>query len=278
MHKIVNLLYHLGHKVNEVFPFAMQEPLLESRLLPILSNVKLFSPRGHQSLYTNMSRYPEATLKKIVQWGLLDTFMVSFYGGSKKVHDRMQPGTPYARTKRYIKQFVKLRDSLGWVRPRISLAYLITPESLPNLKKVLKEWMPLLPVMIFRWDSWCGEFPYDEEFQNGFWGEPGERGPCGQLWKGIYINSDGDLLPCCMDYNAKMKVGNVFDDWDLWWNSEKLNRMRRLHLEGRWDEVPMCKACTKYRYNEHIGKWVEGWKQKMADANFPHAYGLYTKA
>jgi len=203
-------------------------------------------------------------LTKMMNWGLADTVMISFYGGSKKVHDRLQPGTPYARTKRYIKQFVKLRDSLGWVRPRILLAYLITPETLPNLQKVLKEWSPILPVAVFRWDSWCGNFPYDTEFEESFWGAPEKRGPCRQLWTGIYINSLGDLLPCCMDCDAEMKVGNVFrDGYDLWWNSKKLNHMRKLHMEGRWDELPLCRACTKWRWHEKIGRWVKPWSRML---------------
>ena len=262
LHQIVDLLYHLAHRVTEVFPFGMQEPLLEPRLLSILSNVKLFNPRGTTTLYTNMSRYPPATLKKIIKGGLVDTVMVSFYGGNKQVHDKMQPGTPYARTKRHIKQFVKLRDRLRWVRPKIYLAYLITPESLPQLRKVIKEWSPILPVAVFRWDSWCGYFHYDQEWEEDFWGEPGERKACSQLWEGLYVNSQGDLLPCCMDVDAEMKVGNVFEDWNAWWNSKALNELRLAHMRGEWDQYAMCKACSKWRRNEEIGRWVEKWQEK----------------
>ena len=263
LHQIIDILYHLGHKVNEVFPFYMQEPFLEPRLLPILSNVKLYNPRGQCTLYSNMSRFPEATIKKIIQWGLVDMVVASVYGGNKQVHDQMQPGVPYAKAKSNIKKFVKLRDSLGWIRPKIMLAYLVTKDTLPNLKKAIKEWSSILPVAVFRWDSWCGHFPYDAEWEEQFWGPPETRQPCRQLWTGIYINSDGDLLPCCMDCDAEMVVGNVFDDWDVWWNSEKLNEMRMLHLEGRWDEIPMCSKCTKWRWHEEIGKWVQGWTKKI---------------
>lgn len=263
LYKIIDLLYHLGHRVDEVFPFSMQEPLLEPRLLQILSNVKLYNPRGLCSLYTNMSKYPEQTFKKIIQWGLLDTVTVSFYGGNKEVHNLMQPGSPYNQTKRYIKQFIKLRNKLGWVRPDIRMAYLITPESLPNLNKVLKEWTPLLKVGVFRFDSWNSRLPYNKEFENKFWGPHGKHEPCNQLWSGMYINCDGDMVPCCLDCDAEMKVGNVFDNYNLWWDSPRLNEIRTLHLEGRWDELPLCKSCTKWRYRENIIESVKAWHEKQ---------------
>lgn len=262
LHKIIDLTYHLAHKAKTISPFFMQEPLLEPRLLKILSNVKTFNPRAKVCIYTNMSVYPEKTLTKIMQWGLVDDWFISFYGATKKTHDKLQPTLDYYRTRQNIKKLVKLRNKLRWATPHIYLSFLVTPETLPQIEKTQKQWTHIVDhIALFPYDSWCGRKPYDVEFEESVWGSPKQRVPCQQLWNAMHIHCNGNLVPCCMDYDGEHVIGNVFDDWNLWWNSPKLHDLRMLHQEGKWDEVSMCRDCTKWRYR-HKQSWVNKWMDK----------------
>jgi len=71
----------------------------------------------------------------------------------------------------------------------------------------------------------------------------GEKTPCDPLFHQMYIQWNGDVVPCCMDYNGKMVIGNantqsIKEIWD------KNEWMREKHKAGKWDEIPLCRTCN----------------------------------
>ena len=258
---IIDLCYNLAHTAKTVCPFGMQEPLLDNRLDKICSNVKLFNPKANVALYTTFPVYPKKQLENIVKWGLVDKFIVSFYGGTPKVHSQLQPGTDYKQVTNNIKRFMKLKRRLNYYVPEVVLGYLVTKESYPHIKRFEKMWRDKVDkISYFRYYSWCGTKPYDTEWEEKLWGPPAERVPCVALYTEQTVHSDGTVVSCCLDHEAVNNCGNVFGDWQAWWNSETLKHLRALHEAGRWDKNRLCKNCTKWRYN-HTPEWVEFWKK-----------------
>ena len=72
------------------------------------------------------------------------------------------------------------------------------------------------------------------------------RHPCHYLWRGpVYVKQNGDLYPCCQSYMLDGKpLGNLEDEPLMAiWNSDEMQRMRRLHTAGRGGEVDICSRC-----------------------------------
>jgi len=258
--QIIDLLYNLAHHAQTICPFGWQEPLLDTRIDKICSNVKLFNPRAKVEIFTSFPTYPKKQLENIVRWGLVDKLIVSFYGGTKAHHANMQPGIDYNQAANNIKRFMKLKQRLNHYIPKVALGYLITKETYPHIKRFHKQWLDKVDeIDYFRYDSICGTQPYDTEWEEQVWGPPAERVPCAELYRGPNIHSNGDVVSCCLDYNGENTVGNIFTDWNTWWTSSKMNDLRRLHEEHRWNENPLCRDCTKWRYN-HTKEWIEYWR------------------
>src|SRR3974377_1155421 len=60
--------------------------------------------------------------------------------------------------------------------------------------------------------------------------------PCHYLWRGpMYVKQSGDVYPCCQSYMLDgQPVGSLErEPLAAIWNSEEMQRMRRLHLAGR---------------------------------------------
>ena len=259
--QIIDLCYNLAHTAKTVCPFGIQEPFLDSRIDKICSNVKLFNPRGKVTIYTTFPTYPKRQLENIVRWGLVDTLIVSYYGGTKEVHDCMQPGIDYKQAANNIKRFMRLKQRLNYHIPEVKLAYLVTKETYPNIKRFERQWRHKVDsISYFRYYSWHDSQPYDEKWEEQLWGKPAERVPCKDLYSGPFIHSNGNVVSCCLDYDEVNVVGNIFTDWRTWWNSQKMKDLRQLHEEGRWDENPLCAKCTKWRYN-HTEEWINYWKK-----------------
>ena len=76
---------------------------------------------------------------------------------------------------------------------------------------------------------------------------PGDwKHPCHYLWRGPpYVKQNGDVYPCCQSYImdgapvGNMATGTLGEIW----NSEEMQRMRRLHASGRAGEIGICARC-----------------------------------
>jgi len=70
--------------------------------------------------------------------------------------------------------------------------------------------------------------------------------PCHYLWRGpMYVKHNGDVYPCCQSYMLDGKpVGHIgAQPLNAIWNSEEMQRMRRLHLARRAGEIDICSRC-----------------------------------
>ena len=69
--------------------------------------------------------------------------------------------------------------------------------------------------------------------------------PFGKDYGKLVILWDGKVIPCCVDYNAELALGNVRDEKirNLW-ESDKMQRLREQHLAGEFpDTCANCNEC-----------------------------------
>ncbi|WP_109117499.1 radical SAM protein [Azospirillum sp. TSO22-1] len=80
----------------------------------------------------------------------------------------------------------------------------------------------------------------------------GPRQPCHALYSTMAIHVDGNVSLCCLDGFGDTNVGNVFKDGVRGvWHGPKLTEVRRLHEQGRYDEVPFCTNCDRWASNAY---------------------------
>ena len=55
---------------------------------------------------------------------------------------------------------------------------------------------------------------------------------------------DGTVIPCCVDYNAELALGNAWQDrvTDLW-RGRAIEQLREQHLSGEFPDT--CKNCNE---------------------------------
>jgi len=68
--------------------------------------------------------------------------------------------------------------------------------------------------------------------------------PFGKDYGKLVVLWDGRVIPCCVDYNASLTLGNVQNDTiPNLWTSEKINRLREQHLRGEFPDT--CSDCNE---------------------------------
>lgn len=68
--------------------------------------------------------------------------------------------------------------------------------------------------------------------------------PFGKDYGKLVVLWDGTVIPCCVDYNATLRLGDARRDrvMDLW-NSQAIERLRRQHMEKNFP--PACAHCNE---------------------------------
>jgi len=81
------------------------------------------------------------------------------------------------------------------------------------------------------------------------YGEKKEHKVCVQIFKGMQVQANGEVVPCCVDWNRKNIIGdiNIISLKDIWRGS-KLRDLQIAHLAGRKPEIEPCKNCAMNDY------------------------------
>ena len=223
--KTLDLLYNLAPHAQSICPFGMQEPLLDRHFSQILANCKLYNPNASTIVYSNMSVYPEEHWRRILNAGLLDELVISFYGVDEATYWDLQPPLQYELTRANIKRLMRYKHRLNWNKPKVKLDFLVMPETMPLAKQFYDEWKPIVDEFaVVALDNWCGSIPVDFKLlERVLPRKPYPRVPCHRLWSTLMIHYTGNVVLCCLDYDDSVVLGNVFKDgWDVWFNNPKL--------------------------------------------------------
>mgnify|MGYP003324804349 CR=1 FL=1 len=74
---------------------------------------------------------------------------------------------------------------------------------------------------------------------------------CPQIFKSMQINSDGRVIPCCIDWKGINIIGDVNkDSVSEIWHGDKLKQLRTKHLLGKRHDFSPCKGCTMNEYSD----------------------------
>ncbi len=100
-----------------------------------------------------------------------------------------------------------------------------------------------------------------------------EKEICTYIFYAMVINADGTVSACCPDWDQKLIIGNSrTQSLKEIWNSKAMNDLRRLHLQMRRRENPVCGACGHIKtsqvdniddYHDVLSKKFEAYEQNL---------------
>lgn len=255
---LTKIIRETAPNVDACCPFLMQEPMLEPRLASILANLKQHNPQMTTIVYSNMSIL-HRDFEQIIKDGLLDELHISFYGPTEQLYKKWQPPLKRADTILNIKKAAGYRLKHKRTKPKLILHVLSVPEII-EAQQGYKDVAPYVDTICnVQYDTFHGDVPDLGGNQTRYMGEPKPRTPCQRLWTGINIHCNGNVVPCCIDYKEEYVMGNIHEESlrDIW-NNERFNAFRKLHLDGKWYKIPMCKNCKVHEY-QFSEEWVSFW-------------------
>ena len=228
------------------------EPLLNRNLPTMIRLAKESGRVGYIDLATNASLFSPELLTGLVAAGL-DRLNISLEGMSRE---------QYRERAKVEIDFSRLVDNIRWLYPRrgkceitikIPGNYLSTEDQAEFFdmfgdycdRIFVEELSPIWPE--FDVETRAGVLAPESEGQ--YRQRLQDKDVCTYLFYAMAINADGTVSACCPDWEQKLVVGDLRrQPLREIWNSCAMGNLRRLHLEGKRRDNPVCRACGHVKY------------------------------
>jgi MoaA/NifB/PqqE/SkfB family radical SAM enzyme len=217
------------------------EPMLDKRLELKIAYAKAKGLSTY--IITNGSVLNSKRAQGILEAGL-DEMRVSFYGMGRDTYNTVMQGLDYEKTRDGLLEFLALRERLG-LHTKVQLSYLTMPENAKDESAFKEYWEPKVEAIeIWRPHNFGDGRDYrDREGE----AEISLKNTCGRPENGpLQIQWNGEVIPCCYDYNNKIVLGNAFEQPVLEiMNGAKYRLLRYAHRTGRFNLFPYCDQCDQ---------------------------------
>jgi len=249
--KIVSRIKKENLPINKVFFSGLGEPLTDPSLV---FRIKTMKELGFPvRLYTNASLLTAKISQQLV--GLeVDEINISFNGATPAAYQKIMR-LDFEKTVQNIDKLIRIRKDKQSKKPFIQISSIVIEEGGGEIKKHIENWRKKVDsVTVSLAHQWGGGVRAAAKTQ--FADRQINLGrvyPCRSLWHTIVIDSKGNFVICCRDYESRHVLGNIHNhSFANIQKSRNLKRFQRLHLEYRQDKLPkMCQKCN-FPYQEGI--------------------------
>jgi MoaA/NifB/PqqE/SkfB family radical SAM enzyme len=229
--KSIDEITKLGAK--RVVLTGFGEPLLDKTLEDKVMHAK---ERGLKTyIITNGSALTEARGYNLIVAGL-DEMRISFYGMGPDTYNVVMRNLEYERTEQNVLKFLDLNRGLV----KVHISYLVLPENQKDVDKFIHFWEPKVDAIeVWKPHNFGDGRDYRDRTQ--------AKRTCGRPSNGpLQIQWNGEVIPCCYDYNNQIVLGNAFETPILEiLYGDKYNALRDAHEKKDFYKFPYCDQCDQ---------------------------------
>lgn len=157
----------------------------------------------------------------------------------------------YEKSKANLLEFLKLKIELG-SKTHVALAMIDFSENKESIEQLGKYWASLPGIDEFaakEFKTWNGDATDVNRFAAAKVDNAELRKThkvaCNVPWEKMIVNWDGDVVPCCYDYDKKYILGNVKKKkLAEMWNGPEMQRLRQEFLDNEVKN-PLCRNCPE---------------------------------
>ena len=215
------------------------EPMLDKRLELKISYAK--SKGLSTYIISNGSVLNSKRARSILEAGL-DEIRVSFYGMRPETYNAVMQGLDFDKTMTGMLEFLRLRKEMK-AGTRVQISYLELDENKSDTGLFREFWEPKVDAIeIWRPHNFGDGRDYRLRAEmvevKTTCGRP-ENGP-------LQIQWNGEVIPCCYDYNNQIILGNAFETpvLDIL-NGPKYRLLRYAHRMKEFSLFPYCDQCDQ---------------------------------
>ncbi|MHB0914830.1 MAG: radical SAM/SPASM domain-containing protein [Thermoleophilia bacterium] len=231
------------------------EPLMAPRIFELIDRVKTIAPSTLLNMDTNALLLDEEKAAAILD-SRLDILLFSVNAATAETYKQVRGSTKFDQVIANIERFLEMRKERGYVWPRVKVQLIVMAETKDEIALFREQWGPHeVDVLMIPAINWGGYLPEVKSLMQ----LPKKRYPCTYLFNSFSINWDGKVSFCNVDFNHLGIIGDLHEQTiEEIWNGPELARYRRLHKEGNWDQIDLCRDCNYWAYTRNIWQHIPG--------------------
>jgi len=215
----------------------MGESLLYPKIVDMIKYAKL-KKCGPVKLTTNGTVLNEKLALSILDSGL-DVIRFSFDGATKKTYEKIRIGSDFDKTLGYITDFIKLKKKLG-KKTQIIVDIVVIDKNKDEVDLFVEKFKKLGVDTVHVKDpnNWGGYVDVADKGKRYI--------GCRHPYHFSTITWDGYVIPCCRDFDAMYKIGNISEDKLInIWNNKRMHFLREAVASKKSERINICKNCSE---------------------------------
>ena len=214
------------------------EPLLAPKIIEMFEYIKKSNPSNAILFTTNGALLDEIKAKALVDWQV-DKIAISFTSPDQTTYQEKTGVDQLKAVENNINNLLKIKAERKLAKPLIFVRMIVQADTEKQTSDFLKKWRGKKVIAEIR-----DRHNYGGNVNKSHVKKNEKRYPCYHLWLAPAIHWNGDVSICCDDYASKALLGNVQNKTiNEMWNGEKINHFRKLHLQGKYNQMPLCGDC-----------------------------------
>ncbi len=198
----------------------------------------------HTCLSTNLSPLTKEKTEQLLN-GKLDELVVSFDGCKKETYEKIRRNASFDETVKKLDYLLKRKKELG-TGPKIRLQIIQMDLTANDIGQFTKKWSGLVDeVLIKKFDDFGGQDKSISLLRKTY-KTAGQEFPCVKFWTDCVVLWDGRVVPCCVDFDGKMVLGDLKkNSLGRIWNSERMKKLRQQQKKREFSNA-LCKNCHQF--------------------------------
>ncbi|GEM_PF-1713949 len=253
-----------------LYPVGLGEPLLVPDLYEMNQRIALRYPQARIHYNTNGILLGSPRSEAFLDFA--HRVVISLNAPDRDKYQELMRVDRYVEVVAGIRGFLQRRDRHPRFRnegfPRIEVQMMGLDAYADDFEGFVATWRPLLhdcdDVYFNPMDNWGGKIPDKQLYSR----KPAKRYPCGSLWRMVSVDVDGNIFPCCVPFGTRngksIGLGNILaEPMPKLLRNGILDRIKRIHLEGKEETLEACRGCDVYRVDPNIrfrnpfaGNWI----------------------
>lgn len=232
------LVEESGRSAEHVMLIGLGEPFMDKKIFERIE----YCERHNIStlLSTNGTFFDEKTCARLLETPL-EHITLSFDGSTKESYEYYRKGAKFEKVRENFRRFIAMKHARK-SKIQVVVQMVRMERNAGEVDDFVRYWSAIPGVDQVR---------VKEDETNLLQPDSGHaaedwKHPCHYLWRGpMYVKQNGDVYPCCQSYMLDGKPAGHIGEAPLEsiWNSEEMQRMRRVHASGRAGEIDICSRC-----------------------------------
>jgi MoaA/NifB/PqqE/SkfB family radical SAM enzyme len=243
------VLDRVGEHTGLVDLHGFGEPLLDRRLDEKIALVAARWPRAQPRFYSTLGvKVPPGYFERLIEAGLKHV-EVSFYGFDAESYREAHGGGSYELARENLMSLAAARRAGGGATQVVVRAFpqhevIKQPGTTAERMEEFGRWLTSLDIVVLR-ERDLHNYGRGREYNSA-----GKLEPCSVVWgfrrRVLQVTWDLHVIPCCFDFNADIKLGNLrTQSLEEVFAGSAYQNFIQSHIDDRLDDYPVCKACER---------------------------------